>query len=174
MNQTRGVRLQGTKSIEATSRRPWAFVLAALGCGSALGLGSFAFHFAEGTSYFSSASESCANCHIMREQYDAWAKSSHGRFAVCNDCHSPHDVLGKWYCKTRNGYFHSVAFTTQRFDEPIMIGDYNRRVVEQNCRHCHADFVHAIDTLTPRTGDRRDDGDRMECIRCHAGVGHPL
>jgi nitrate/TMAO reductase-like tetraheme cytochrome c subunit len=29
----------------------------------------------------------------MREQFDGWLRASHRAVAVCNDCHTPHDVL---------------------------------------------------------------------------------
>ena len=136
--------------------------------GTALGGGAFTFDYAQGTSYLSSASETCANCHVMQDHYDAWVKSTHHNVARCNDCHAPHNFIGKWYCKGRNGFFHSLAFTTQDFHEPIMINNYNRKVVEQNCRYCHSDFTHTIDT-----GVTNEPLEQLECIRCHQGVGHP-
>lgn len=136
--------------------------------GMVVGGGAFTFDYAQGTSYMSSASETCANCHIMQDHYDAWHKSTHQSVAQCNDCHAPHDFVGKWFCKGRNGFFHSLAFTTQDFHEPIMINDYNRGVVEDNCRHCHSDFVHGIDT-----GVTSEAIEPLACIRCHQGVGHP-
>lgn len=164
-------------------RWPFATVAVAVAVGAAVGIGAFTFHYAQGTSYLSSASETCANCHVMQDHFDAWVKSSHGRFANCNDCHAPHDFVGKWYCKARNGYFHSLAFTTQNFDEPFRITDYNRGVVEQNCRHCHADFVHpfdsgAFDSGPPAAGrdavpGHDDQWRHIDCIRCHRDVGHP-
>jgi len=161
-----------TPDTKPTSGRSFAwrtlFITAPLLLGASAGLGAFTFDYAKGTSYLSSESETCANCHIMQDHYDAWVKSTHSKFAKCNDCHAPHDFVGKWYCKSRNGYFHSKAFTLQNFHEPLMIHDYNRRVVEDNCRYCHAEFVHAIDVSL--TGD---SGERLSCIRCHSGVGHP-
>ncbi len=61
-----------------------------LGCvlaGVVLGLGLYTFWYARGLSYFSSDPRACVNCHIMREQYDGWQKSSHSAFATCNACH---------------------------------------------------------------------------------------
>jgi formate-dependent nitrite reductase cytochrome c552 subunit len=29
----------------------------------------------------------CANCHVVKDQYDGWLKSSHRAVAVCSDCH---------------------------------------------------------------------------------------
>jgi len=84
---------------------------------------------------------------------------------VCNDCHAPHDFFGKYWTKARNGYNHSLAFTTGRFHEPIQITPKNKSVTEGACRHCHQDIVQAIDAV------HRDE-DRMSCIRCHDSVGH--
>ncbi len=136
--------------------------------GSAVGGGAFTFHYGKGTSYLSSDSETCANCHVMQDHLDAWAKSTHHNVAKCNDCHAPHDFVGKWYCKGRNGLFHSLAFTTQDFHEPIMIKQYNRNVVEDNCRYCHSSFTHAIDL-----GVAGENSEPLSCIRCHGNVGHP-
>ena len=60
--------------------------------------------YAEGASYFSTNPQSCANCHIMREQYDSWQKASHHANAKCIDCHLPHDFVGKYVAKAENGY----------------------------------------------------------------------
>ncbi len=143
-------------------------VITSILIGSSLGAGAFTFDYGQGTSYLSSESETCANCHVMQDHYDAWFKSTHQHVAKCNDCHAPHDFVGKWFCKGRNGLFHSLAFTTQDFHEPIMIHDYNRGVVEDNCRYCHSDFTHTIDS---GIGDSSQEP--LECIRCHQGVGHP-
>lgn len=144
-----------------------AAVLASILAGAAFGGGAFTFHYAKGTSYLSSESETCANCHVMQGHYDAWVKSTHQHVAKCNDCHAPHDFFGKWYCKGRNGFFHSLAFTTQDFHEPIMINEYNRGIVEANCRYCHSNFTHAIDT-----GVSQQPIESLACVRCHQGVGH--
>lgn len=144
--------------------------ICALLIGGVVGLGTFTFKYAEGTSYLTNDSQACANCHVMQGHLDAWVKSSHGKFATCNDCHAPHDAVGKYYCKARNGLFHSAAFTTGDFHEPIMIHEYNRRVAEQNCRYCHQDLVSGFD----HGGLSTNEGESLSCIRCHADVGHSL
>jgi cytochrome c nitrite reductase small subunit len=45
---------------------------------------------------------------------------------------------GKWITKADNGFFHSLAFTTDDFHEPIQIKPRNRRVTQGACLHCHA------------------------------------
>jgi cytochrome c nitrite reductase small subunit len=141
-------------------------VLSALLLGIAVGLGGYTFVFARGHSYLTNDPTACVNCHVMREQYDGWIVSSHRAVAVCNDCHTPHASLAaKYGVKALNGFWHSVAFTSGRFHEPIRITGRNRAVTEGTCRHCHGDVVQAIDAAPGHAG-------RLDCIRCHRSVGH--
>jgi cytochrome c nitrite reductase small subunit len=139
-------------------------VVASVVIGAAIGLGGFTFVYARGASYLTNDPQACANCHVMREHYDAWRKSSHHHVAVCNDCHAPPDGLAKYWTKARNGFNHSVAFTTGRFHEPIEITSRNREITQEQCRRCHADTVQAI--------EGHGQGDAIDCIRCHDSVGH--
>lgn len=170
----------------APQRVTRARILAAACVGALFGLGGFTFDYANGTSYLSNNPNACANCHVMQEHLDAWTKSSHGKFATCNDCHAPHDLVGKYYCKARNGLFHSLAFTTGDFPDRILMHDYNRSVVEQSCRDCHSNLVDSItggsemaDTVA--TAGVSASGasvhaslntDGVSCLHCHASVGH--
>ena len=138
----------------------------AVAFGVAVGLGGFTFVYAEGASYLSNDPAACANCHVMQEQLDAWSRGSHHAVAVCNDCHAPHDLVGKYTTKAINGWNHSLAFTTGDFPEHMRITERNRRVTEGACRSCHAAVVDAID----HSGGVRSEP--LECIRCHRDVGH--
>lgn len=106
----------------------------------------------------------------MREHFDAWVKSSHGKVAVCNDCHTPHDLVGKYTVKARNGFWHSFYFTVGGFPDPLRITPPNRRVTESACRYCHAAIVDAIDPGGAHAAG--DGGEALSCIRCHRNVGH--
>lgn len=130
----------------------------------AVGVGAFAFVYGRGGSYFTNDPQACVNCHIMREQYDNWQKSSHHAVAVCNDCHTPSGWLSKYVTKAENGFWHSLAFTTQRFHEPIQIKKGNLKVAEQSCRNCHQPLLESMDNPTHRG--------ETSCIRCHGSVGH--
>lgn len=140
--------------------------LVAVLAGIAIGVGAYTFIYAKGYSYVTNDPAACANCHVMRGHFDAWVKSSHRNVAVCNDCHTPHDLVGKYVTKALNGYNHSMAFTTGRFEEPIKIKKRSLEVVENSCRHCHDEVVQAID------GPHREGDDRLSCVRCHPNVGH--
>jgi len=132
--------------------------------GLAAGVGVFTFVYARGGSYLTNDPGACANCHVMREHYDAWIKSSHRAVAVCNDCHTPAGFLGKWTTKADNGFWHSFAFTTGHFPDPLRIKGRNKTIAEHSCRKCHQEIVEMIDGHEP--------GAAVSCTRCHAGVGH--
>ena len=147
--------------------------------GIAIGLGAFTFVYAKGASYLSNDPAACANCHIMSEHYAAWSKASHHTVATCNDCHTPHNYLGKYSTKARNGFWHSFYFTTGRFPYPLRITERNREVTEHACRYCHEAVTAAIDhgsALEDADIESRDHGMRepeeISCIRCHRYVGH--
>lgn len=143
-------------------------LLVTVGIGAASGLGVFTFGYGGGLAYLSNNPAACANCHIMQSHYDSWQNSSHRHVAVCNDCHLSHDAIGKWITKADNGFFHSLAFTTGQFHEPIQIKPRNRRITQQACLDCHADFVHQ----TPWAED--PGSDPLNCVHCHRAVGHGL
>ncbi len=146
----------------------WAAGLGLLGVlavGFAAGTGGFTFFYAKGYSYLSDDPAACANCHIMREQYQGWTKSSHHAVATCNSCHTPRDFFGKYASKASNGFWHSFAFTSGRFPDPIRIKPHNLEIAEENCRNCHQGTVQAM--LGPQ-----QQASTFSCVRCHESVGH--
>ena len=145
----------------------YAGTLLCLLLGAFLGLSVFTFHYAQGASYLSNDPTACINCHIMREQFDEWQKSSHHHVAVCNDCHVPHDtLLNKYLVKGENGFWHSYGFTFNNFHEPIRARPVSVNVVENNCRRCHAELTSQMG-ITSHAGV----GD-VSCVHCHRDVGH--
>jgi cytochrome c nitrite reductase small subunit len=72
--------------------------------GFAVGVTGYTFVYAKGYSYLTNNPQSCANCHIMQEQFDGWTKSSHRAVATCNDCHTPDGLVGKYMTKASNGF----------------------------------------------------------------------
>ena len=135
-----------------------------LAVGLAIGAGAFTFVYGKGASYLTNDPAACSNCHIMKAQYDGWITGGHHGAAVCNDCHTPRNLVGKYYTKALNGFWHSFYFTTGTFPEPIRITARNRAVTEGTCRGCHASIVAAM-AADARRGE-------VSCIRCHRTVGH--
>jgi cytochrome c nitrite reductase small subunit len=151
--------------VQFVPRNRFALVLATV-LGVLLGLGLFTFNYAEGFSYFSSDPKACVNCHIMRDQYDSWRKSSHHAAAVCVDCHLPQELVPKLIAKSDNGYRHSKGFTLQDFHEPIIITPRNTEILQDNCLRCHGDLVH--DLVAGATSAKG----AIKCVQCHGSVGH--
>lgn len=128
------------------------------------GLGGYTFFYAQGHSYLLDDPKACMNCHVMRDQYDSWNRSSHHAAATCNDCHTPKNMLAKYAVKAINGWNHSAAFTTGDFDEPIRIHDFNARIAHDNCVRCHEDVVSRMRTYA--------HPEMVDCVQCHGNVGH--
>jgi len=139
--------------------------------GGALGVGAYTFIYAKGYSYLTNDPKACVNCHVMNEQYDGWIKSSHRSVATCNDCHTPHDFIGKYSTKTQNGFWHSFYFTSGKFPDPIQITERNRKVTEAACLSCHGEVVAAIENPTGTAG-KHSNANQTDCLRCHRSVGH--
>ena len=155
------------------STRRTGLIVLAVACGLLVGAGLFTFGYAEGHAYLGNDPAACANCHVMNAQYDAWQKSSHHAFATCNDCHTPSSFVPKYLVKADNGFWHSFAFTTGVFDEPIRIKGRNLRVTENACRTCHEDVAHAMAPGAHRAASAdAPDAPPPTCVRCHADVGH--
>jgi cytochrome c nitrite reductase small subunit len=137
-----------------------------LALGLLLGTGAVTLYTSEAASYLSDDPRACANCHVMRDHFDGWQKAGHHAYATCNDCHVPPSLIPKYLAKAENGYHHSKGFTLQDFHEPIRIKPRNKAVLNANCTRCHRDIVQEI---IPHAGREED---RLDCVRCHASVGH--
>lgn len=151
---------------ESAGDQPRRLLAVTAALGALLGVGGFTFAYAEGLSYFSSDPKACANCHIMRSQYESWQRSSHHAVALCVDCHLPVALVPKLIAKASNGYHHSRGFTFQDFDEPIRIKPGNAALLQENCLRCHEDLVAAL------VAGATTDPQPVACVHCHFGVGH--
>lgn len=142
-----------------------ATMILGIALGLAAGVGAYTFIYAKGGSYLTNDPAACANCHVMSEHYSGWIKSSHRAVAACNDCHTPPGVVAKYATKASNGFWHSFAFTSGKFPDPLRIKPHNREIAERACRKCHQAVVEAMDGAAPVD-------EPVSCIRCHREVGH--
>ena len=142
-----------------------SIVLVAAGLGAVLGLGTYTFAYARGWAYLTNDPRACANCHVMNEQFDGWIKSSHRAVAVCNDCHVPHDFVGKYTTKARNGFWHSYYFTTGTFPEPI-------RATPRAATSRRRTAADVTSRSWRRWAPRLVPAPSISCVRCHGSVGH--
>jgi cytochrome c nitrite reductase small subunit len=144
--------------------------------GLVMGIGGYTFIYAKGSSYLTNDPAACANCHVMSDYYAQWQRSSHRSVAVCNDCHTPKGFVPKYVTKAANGFWHSVAFTTGRFPDPLRIKDHNHEITENACRKCHGPITMSIDQVHTEAAavdvHYEIGGATLSCTRCHRHVGH--
>jgi len=137
----------------------------AAGCvllGLAIGLAVVVARIANATSYLSNAPETCMNCHVMSDAYAAWQRGSHGRVAVCVDCHIPHsNAVAKMAFKSSDGLRHSTVFTLKREPQVLRLSEGAVPVVQANCLRCHADRF-AMTRLAGPT--------ERTCWDCHTNI----
>ena len=102
---------------------------------------------------------------------DSWQKASHTPWPTCVDA-TCLAFLPKYVAKAENGWHHSVAFTTQDFDEPIRIKGANIERRYDNCIRCHGAPAHPLVASGRRSDGTRRDEALVFCVHCHADVGH--
>ena len=133
--------------------------------GFVLGMSSFTFIYGKGYSYFQDDPKACVNCHIMRDQYDSWNKSSHHNVTTCNSCHTPENFYFKYFNKFENGFMHSLKFTTGIYKDPLRIRQHNFNIAMASCFKCHS---HLLDSLSHQESLKEG----RACVGCHRDVGH--
>jgi len=142
-------------------------IIAAVFCGTAIGAAIFGVGYSELPAYLGSDPETCANCHVMQDHYDAWMRGPHANVATCNDCHLPHDnVIRQYWVKAEDGVLHAIAFTTGNYPENIVIRDKSLATTNELCLNCH-DLVTFPMRYT--VGTTHED---PQCTHCHSNVGH--
>ncbi len=130
------------------------------------GLGVYTFVYAKGFSYLTNDPEACRNCHVMNGVFEGWSKGGHQHVAVCNDCHVPHNLIGKLWTKADNGFHHSYAFTFKEVPVAIKARESSKEIVQENCMRCHTAMA------APAICGAGGAGPALRCVSCHREVGH--
>ena len=134
------------------------YCLAGVAMGAALVLA----RIANATSYLSDEPQTCINCHVMTDAYASWQRGSHGRVAVCVDCHVPHsNLVAKYAFKGRDGLKHSYVFTRGTQPQVLALSAGAVPVVQVNCVRCHDHQVMMV--RVAGSSERR-------CWDCHQGM----
>ena len=141
-------------------RLPFYIVVAA--AVSALG---FFVYVSDAPAYGGSASETCANCHVMDAQYENWYHAPHEKVTECVDCHLPHENIAAYYLeKARQGAKDVYAFTTGNIPVAIRASQRTKSILQSNCLRCHQATVESV-MMGPQPYDRY-------CWECHRAVSH--
>jgi cytochrome c nitrite reductase small subunit len=127
-------------------------------------LGVFAW-VTDAPAYLGHEPATCNNCHVMDAQYENWYHAAHERFAVCTDCHLPHQDLVSYYLyKGYSGMRDVVSFTAKVYPVAIRATAQTDAILQANCIRCHTDTVESI-LAGPQPFDRY-------CWDCHRAVAH--
>jgi cytochrome c nitrite reductase small subunit len=129
------------------------------------GVGSYV---ADLTAYLGDNPSTCNNCHVMDAVYESWYHGGHKAWAGCNECHTPHAFVPKYYVKALSGYHHVSAFTFGNIPDAIRAKEASRKVVQDNCVRCHEVTVDSINISQMFDGAGQD----RYCFECHRHVAH--
>ena len=141
--------------------RFWRIAVFAL-LGVAMGMGVVIARISRMHSYMLDDPEVCINCHVMNDAYATWRQGSHGRVALCVDCHLPHDnVVAKLAFKAYDGLKHSYVFTFRLEPQVLEASPAAVHVIQANCIRCHGDQLEMI---------RLAGATERRCWDCHNGV----
>jgi cytochrome c nitrite reductase small subunit len=120
------------------------------------------------TAYLGNNPATCNNCHVMDYVYEGWYHAGHAEWTTCNDCHTPHALIPKYFVKAKSGYHHVTAFVFGNIPDAIRAKEASREVVQENCIRCHSETVSNLDW---ETGYTSHDPQRF-CFECHRSVAH--
>lgn len=153
--------VSGAKSVLALSglSRRWQIAIYLL-VGAAIGMAFVTARLGNAASYLSDAPETCMNCHVMTDAYASWQRGSHGKVAVCVDCHIPHsNPIAKLAFKGMDGMKHSYVFTARTEPQVLKLSKGAIPVVQSNCLRCHADSFDMVRLAGP---------EERKCWDCHS------
>lgn len=139
----------------------YAVIVGVIALAAVLGVGLWATNF---TAYLADDPTTCNNCHVMDAAYEGWFHAGHQQWAVCNDCHTPHAFIPKYFVKARSGMNHVTMFTLGHIPEPLRAKESSKEIVQANCIRCHETAVSMI-------ADGQMDSGRY-CFACHRDVAH--
>jgi len=114
--------------------------------------------------YLGNDPTACNNCHVMDAVYEGWFHAGHKQWATCNDCHTPHELVPKYFVKMTSGMNHVTMFTLNHIPNPLRAKESTKEIVQANCIYCHQETVANI-------ADGQMDSDRY-CFECHRSVAH--
>lgn len=139
----------------------WSLVTVLLALVVVAGVGLSVTQF---TAYLGNDPTACNNCHVMDSAYESWYHGSHSKWATCNDCHTPHQFIPKYWVKANSGYHHVTAFVFGNIPIAIRAKNSSKEVIQENCIYCHQETVDSV-------ADGQMDAGRY-CFECHRDAAH--
>jgi len=139
--------------------------ISVLGVLAVVGVGLYVTDF---TSYLGNNPSTCNNCHVMDDTYEGWYHGGHKQWTTCNDCHTPHALIPKYFVKAVSGYHHVTTFLFDEIPVAIRAKESSKDVVQENCKRCHEPTLINLDWEMMYSDL---DAERY-CFDCHRQVAH--
>jgi cytochrome c nitrite reductase small subunit len=157
-------RLKSFLTLTSLSKR-WQIAIY-ISAGICIGIAVLLARIANATSYLSDAPKMCMNCHVMTDAYASWQRGSHGRVAICTDCHVPHNhIAAKYAFKAVDGLKHSYVFTLRKEPQVLKLSTRAVPVVQANCLRCHSDQLVMVRLAT---------SSERKCWDCHNNIHYAV
>lgn len=120
------------------------------------------------TAYLGNNPATCNNCHVMDNVYEGWYHAGHTEWTTCNDCHTPHALIPKFFVKALSGYHHVTTFMFKDIPVAIRAKESSRHVIQENCVRCHQDTIDNLNWNVEYAGEASD----RYCYECHRNIAH--
>lgn len=129
---------------------------------------SVAVYTSDFTAYLGNNPSTCNNCHVMDDVYEGWYHAGHKQWTTCNECHTPHELISKYWVKAVSGYHHVTTFYFGEIPVAIRAKESSKKVVQENCVRCHETTITNLDWDFRYN---RNDTERY-CFDCHRTQAH--
>jgi hypothetical protein len=121
-----------------------------------------------GSIIFSSQSNWCGACHVIRTEVTSWKVSSHSKLD-CLSCHRDTGMLSIPSLQLR-GLKHLVSWIFDSYSKPI-----STDVESRFCLYCHPTTVEkVIESSAIRVSHREFTPQLYACTDCHSDAGHSI
>lgn len=108
----------------------------------------------------------CSACHLMKQNYLSWQKSTHAQ-ARCLQCHQSKGFLSSLFTTAKIGRYFFVTFLK------IQPQALSAQVSSENCLECHPAITEKLrETGGIRISHREFNQAGYPCTKCHGQVAH--
>lgn len=115
-----------------------------------------------------SNSSYCGSCHLMKENYQSWLKSSHSNFA-CLDCHGQLGWKG-FISNPLKILNYVLSYFTFKPSLPL-----SSIVPNENCVYCHESILKRVKiTSNIKVSHKEFTDSGYYCTDCHSAIAHQI
>ncbi len=106
----------------------------------------------------------CASCHLIKEEYESWKKSTHSK-VTCLSCHNEPGALSYLIGKVK-GAGNFLAYIVRNFKKPVAY------VSNSSCLSCHKKILSKMTVSKVRISHQEIIKAGASCVDCHKCLVH--